>query len=419
MKTKWKSTKFPGVRYREHPTRKNGIQKDKYFAIRYQRDGERKEEGLGWASEGWSIQKALTVLCELKEGHKTGDGPTRLSEKRDIAKEERERKQAEQDQQKIDALTFNQFFTETYFPQAKANKSEKSWSREDQFFKLWISPVIGNIPLKKISPLDLERIKKKLADTKHAPRTIHYCLATIRQVLNLARTLNLYEGDNPVSKVKKPWVDNRRLRFLSRDEANLLLNTLEGKSQNLLKMAIISLHCGLRAGEIFNLIWSDVDLERGILTLRDPKGKRGRAAFMTNEVKEIFENLTRGNNQDLVFPGRKGKKVKEISNAFSRAVEEIGLNKDVKDQRYKVCFHTLRHTFASWLVENGTDLYTVKELLGHSTLTMTERYSHLGENTLQTAVLNLEKSLNKMGEGKMIYLDRHNSIDDKAVSNEN
>jgi len=296
--------------------------------------------------------------------------------------------------------------TETYFPQAKANKSERSWSREDQFFRLWISPVIGEKPLKKISPLDLERIKKNLADAGRTPRTIHYCLAAIRQVLNLARTLNLFEGDNPVSKVKKPFIDNRRLRFLNIDEANLLLNNSKEKSQNLYNMSLISLHCGLRAGEIFNLIWSDVDIDRGILFLRDPKGKRGRAAFMTNEVKEIFRGLMRGNNQDLVFPDRKGNKIKEISNAFNRAVEEVGLNAGVLDRRYKVCFHTLRHTFASWLVENGTDLYTVKELLGHSTLSMTERYSHLGENTLQTAVLNLEKSLNNMDRGGKMSLIR-------------
>jgi integrase len=395
MKTIWKSTKYPGIRYREHPTRRNGIQKDRYFSIRYQRNRIRKEEGLGWSSEGWTLQKVLLELAELKRGYTTGEGPTRLSEKRDKAKEKKDRKQAEQDQQKKNSLTFGQFFEETYFPQAKANKSERSWLREDQFYRLWVSPFIADKPLKQISLLDLERIKKNLSDQGRAPRTIQYCLATIRQVLNVARTLNLYDGDNPVSRVKKPWVDNRRLRFLSRDEANLLLNALKGKSQNLFEMAIISLHCGLRAGEIFKLIWADVDLERGILTLRDPKGRPGRPAFMTNEVKEIFKNLNRDSNKDFVFPNRKGNKVKEISNAFSRAVKEIGLNKDVNDQRYKVCFHTLRHTFASWLVENGTSLYTVKELLGHSTLAMTERYSHLGENTLQTAVLNLEKSLNK------------------------
>ena len=56
-------------------------------------------------------------------------------------------------------------------------------------------------------------------------------------------------------------------------------------------------------------------------------------------------------------------------------------------------FHTLRHTYASWLAESGVDLYTVKNLLGHSTITMTERYSHLGNNTLQNAVKVFEEGL--------------------------
>jgi len=58
-------------------------------------------------------------------------------------------------------------------------------------------------------------------------------------------------------------------------------------------------------------------------------------------------------------------------------------------------FHTLRHTYASWLVESGVDLYTVKKLMGHSTIAMTERYSHLGNNTLQNAVKVFEGSLVK------------------------
>ena len=56
----------------------------------------------------------------------------------------------------------------------------------------------------------------------------------------------------------------------------------------------------------------------------------------------------------------------------------------------RVVFHTLRHTYTSWLVKDGVDLYIVKELMGHSTITMTEKYSHLGENTLQNAVRSLE-----------------------------
>lgn len=393
MGTKWKSTKFPGVRYREHPTRKHGVQKDKYFAIRYQKDGKRREEGLGWASGGWSAQKASIALSELKKAYITGEGPTSLSEKREIIRVEKVKKTEEQKRKKADSLTYGHFFEKTYFPQAKANKSQRSWSREDQFYRLWVSPVIGDKPLKDVSPLDLERIKSNMAKAGRSPRTIHYCLATIRQVFNTAKLLGDYSGDNPVSKVKKPKVDNRRIRFLTKDEAGLLLEKLKARSMSLYNMALLSLHCGLRAGEIFNLTWADIDLEHGIITMRDTKGGLTRQAFMTKAVSQMFLALERKGYSDLVFPNRKGNKRNEISNAFGRVVREIGFNDGIDDKRYHVCFHTLRHTFASWLVENGTDLYTVKELLGHSNLAMTERYSHLSNGTLQKAVNNLEKSL--------------------------
>ncbi|MFO7559339.1 MAG: site-specific integrase [Desulfobacterales bacterium] len=393
MGTKWKPTKFPGVRYREHPERKHGVQKDKYFAIRYQKEGKRKEEGLGWASEGWTVQKASITLSDLKRAHVTGEGPTRLSEKRDLAKTETAERLAVDKQNKIDSLTYSHFFDKTYFPQSKANKSQGSWTREIQFHKIWVSPVIGDKSLKDVSPLDLERIKSNMTKAKRAPRTIHYCLATIRQVFNTAKLLGLYSSDNPVSKVKKPKVDNRRLRFLNRDEAQRLLDDLRTRSLQLYNMALLSLHCGLRAGEIFSLTWSDVDIERKLLIIRDPKGGKSRYAFMTTGVAQMFASIEQGASSERVFKSRNGGKVKEISNAFSRAVTDLNFNEGVADRRHLVTFHTLRHTFASWLVEGGTDLYAVKELLGHSTLAMTERYSHLSNGTLQKAVDSLDKSL--------------------------
>jgi len=158
-------------------------------------------------------------------------------------------------------------------------------------------------------------------------------------------------------------------------------------------MALLSLYCGLRAGEIFNLTWGDVDINRVTLTLRNTKSGKTRMAFMTEQVKKMFARLERRNNDDLVFPDRNGIRISRISNAFFRAVDDLGLNQGISDPRQQVVFHTLRHTFASWLVENGTDLYTIKELMGHSTLVMTERYSHLGQNTLQNAVRSLDRSL--------------------------
>jgi len=85
MAAKWIKTNFPGVRYREHETRKNGVKRDQYFTIRYKLAKKDKEEGLGWASQNWTAAKAYERLTELKENRKTGEGPQTLAEKREIS----------------------------------------------------------------------------------------------------------------------------------------------------------------------------------------------------------------------------------------------------------------------------------------------------------------------------------------------
>jgi len=158
-------------------------------------------------------------------------------------------------------------------------------------------------------------------------------------------------------------------------------------------MALVSLHCGLRAGEIFSLTLGDLDFENGTMFLRDTKKRRIRTAFMTEEAKKILQAKAGGEREDLVFPGRDGIKISSISDTFERIVRDLGFNTGITDRRHKVVFHTLRHTYASWLIESGVDLYTVKKLMGHSTIAMTERYSHLGNNTLQNAVKGFERYL--------------------------
>ncbi len=392
-------SKYPGVRYREHLTRKHGVQRDKYYFIRFQKDKRRVEEGLGWASQGMTAEKAFQKLCELKQNANIGEGPTRLADKRKIAK-------ANEKQKELEGLTFDRFFKKTYLPQSQANKKTKTYRSEEQFHRLWVSPVIGNKAMKKVSPLDIERIKKTMADAGRSPRTIQYCLAVIRQIFNLARKLDMYMGDNPISRVSKPKFDNRRLRFLSHEEAEILLNALKGKSNQLHDMALLSLHCGLRAGEIFNLTWGDVDFNRDTLTLKDTKSSRTRIAFITAQVKAMLQGIPQGNLNDFVFTNHRGLKVTDLSNSFDRAVKAMGLNKGISDTRQKLTFHGLRHTYASWLVESGVSIYVVREMLGHASTAMSERYSHVGQNSMRDAVKNLEQLLNNGQTGKVVSINK-------------
>jgi integrase len=167
-------------------------------------------------------------------------------------------------------------------------------------------------------------------------------------------------------------------------------------------MSLLSLYCGLRAGEIFNLTWSDVDFRNETIMIKDTKSGRNRNAIMTAAVKSMLEQRKSCRQFDMIFPSRTGDKTTEVSRTFDRTVDRIGFNKGITDRRQKAVFHTLRHTYASWLVMSGVDLYTVQKLMGHSTIAMTERYSHLAPDHLKGAVRKLENSLKQNNENNII-----------------
>lgn len=397
----WHKTNHKGLRYREHPTRKHGVKKDRFYQYRIMIDGRRVQESFGWTSEGWTEEKCLVEIARLKQARRTGEGEATL-------KERRQRAEAKRIEKERLAITFNDVWKDEYLPQAKADRGEDALIREESIYKLWIKPVIGDKPMMEIAPVHLEKIKSNMKKKGKAARTAQYTLAIIRQVFNHAKRRDLFIGDNPVKKVKMPSEDNRRTRFLSRDEADALLKEIHKKSPEVYQQALLSLHTGMRAGEIFSLTWGAVDLANGVLTLKNTKNGKTRAAYLTDQAKQMLEARKPESPapDQLVFPDRNGKKIKQVSDTFNRAVDKLKLNKGVTDKRDKIVFHSLRHSFASWLVMAGTDLYVVKELLGHSDFKMTSRYAHLSENALQAAVRRLDVAGNNSRGAEVLQINQ-------------
>ena len=390
MAQKWKSSRYPGIRYREHPTRKHGLKPDRYFSIRHQKDGKRHEEGLGWASQGWTEARALEVLSELKKAQRIGEGSQTLKEKRDFKRVSAEARKAHQAAVERDLFTFGELAGQ-YLKWAKDSK--KSYAEDEQRYRTHLAEPLGDKSLKSITSLDLERLKKNLKKKQLSPATVKHCLVLVRQMFNKSAVWGIYDGPNPIKGVKLPSLDNKRTRFLSHEEARALLEELKNRSLQTHDQALVSLYAGLRFGEIAALTWADLDFERGIIQVRD--GKAGsRPAFMTDTVRAMFKSRRPKQVRpgDLIFESRKGVKQEHISRAFSRAVASLGLNEGKTDARDKVVFHTLRHSFASWLAIQGTPLLTIKECLGHKSLSMTERYAHLAPDCKQRAVKQLENT---------------------------
>jgi integrase len=223
----------------------------------------------------------------------------------------------------------------------------------------------GDKYLDKVSPAEVElAILERTANIK--PGTYNLWIAIIKRIFNYAVELGIL-GVSPV-KLKKKRVEGR-IRFLTHEEADRLLEACK-KHKHWYETVYIALYTGLRKREIRTLRSEDV--RDGMLYVRAEvsKSKKVRRIPLTKELTAFFE--TAGFNYDFVF-----------DRAFRRIVRSLG----IKDFH----FHDLRHTFASWLVQKGVDLYIVKELLGHSSIVMTQRYAHLTRQHLDAAMEKLFK----------------------------
>ena len=381
-----KSEKFPGVRYREHATRKDGgknsVRRDRYFTIRYKLNGKDKEEALGWASQGWTAAKAYDRLKEIRENIKIGDGPQSLKERRAGLAKRREREQIERARIDRESVTFGAFFTDTYLPWATVHKAVNSIKTEQTLFNGWIKRFIGNIPLREVAQTDIERLKKSMLDAKRAVKTVHLTLAVIRQVYNYAKSQNLYSGDTPVARVKLPKVDNAKLRYLMPEEIGRLLTAFEADVDSH-DQALLSVNCGLRFSETATLKWEDINYYTGTLAIRDAK-TGSRTAFMNDTVEAMLRGRQDGRTTGLVFPDENGNRHTRASWTFQRVANGL-FNEGVKDRRLRVSFHTLRHSFGTAVYNNSGDLYLTQKALGHKTLLMAERYAKMSEPRLREA----------------------------------
>ena len=260
---------------------------------------------------------------------------------------------------------------------------------ESNRYRKHLSHSIGHLRLSDITPLLLDGLKTSLVKTGLRPKTVKHIVDLIKRIFNCLIHYNLYNGTNPASRITTPLVDNTRQRYLTKNEANMLLATLKRKNVQLWQISLLSLSTGMRAGEILQLRGEHINLVERTIRIVDPKNGRNRSVYIPETAFDMLKvcPLTRGK---LIFPSSRGNPYRVIPKEFIKTVNELGLNAGLPDSRDRVVFHTLRHTFASWLVQKDQPLYVVSELLGHSTLTMTKRYAHLSsERRLKaTTILN-------------------------------
>lgn len=409
----WKKTKFVGVRYRESTTRKvrvNGkTRPDRCFYVSYKGGEDRRKslmEKIGWESEGVDAETARDERGKILSNMRLGAGPHSIKEKREVQRAEREANRLEKENEERENTPFDTL-AEKYLAWAKENK--KSWIDDKGRYERHLNPLVGKIPVNQFSVLTMERMKRDLKrkkikkgkiKTPMAEHTVKHCLVLVRKIFYWAADRGLFDGKNPVKetiKADKQFLkveDNKRLRFLSFKEAEILLNEIKSVSQQIHDICLVSFQTGMRMGEIFNLQWQDLDLNHGVINIRNPKNNETRQAYITPPIKAMFVGRKgeRGKKAGLIFTDRGGKRILQLSDTFNRAVERLGLNEEGVDRQNKIVPHTLRHTFASWLAMQGEPLLTIKELMGHKAVETTLRYAHLMPDQKRKAAERLAQS---------------------------
>jgi integrase len=297
------------------------------------------------------------------------------------------------------APTLNEVWAK-YLPWAKEHK--KSWPADMWYFRKHIEPRFGKKPLDAISPIDIERMKLELKKGVNirgkpfAPATIKHQLVILRRLYNLARKWNMYDDKSPLESVEMPKIDNQKTEFLTNEELTRLLDTLDTwpfrESAAFVKFALFT---GLRRGELFKLAWDDVDFDRGMVTLRDPKGGKTENIPVSVEALDVLKSLDVVS--PFVFPGEDGKQRTNFYGPWQRIRKAADLPEGFR-------FHGLRHHFASTLVSNGIDLLVVQKLLTHKDSKTTQRYAHLAPGAIKDAALKSGELLTPKPKSSVIKL---------------
>ena len=264
-------------------------------------------------------------------------------------------------------------FGERYMEHAKVNK--RSWLRDEQMLRHLQKFFGTERQLSEITSADIEGYKMH-RKARVSGSTVNREMALLKRMFNLAIEWDFFLGQNPFRKVKFFREFNTGLRVLSREEEEKLLQNAAPYLQDLIRFA---LNTGMRVGEIFSLRWSNVDLEKDVLNVFAPKTQKIRGIPINADARKVLEYWALGKRNEFIFYNPEtGKPFVDLKAGFKLACKKAGIE--------GVTWHTLRHTFASRLVDRGVDIVTVKELLGHSSITVTMRYTHTNLESKRAAV---------------------------------
>lgn len=226
-----------------------------------------------------------------------------------------------------------------------------------------------------VNNLSSDYIRKYLVcllDQNQSHSYVNQAISSIKLLFYdvLKRSQNSIEVPRPKKEQKLPEV-------LSRNEVKIILESLQNTKHR--AILLLTYSAGLRVSEVVNLKIQDIDSERMLIHVRQAKGRKDRYTLLSKIALELLREYARQSRlKDWLFPGEiEGTHLTErsVQKVFETACKRAGIKKDVS-------VHSLRHSFATHLLEAGTDLRYIQELLGHSHSKTTEIYTHVSEKSI-------------------------------------
>lgn len=259
------------------------------------------------------------------------------------------------------------------------------------YFDNHIGPALGGREINKISKADIINART-LWGKKVSPSMVRQLTCFVSTLYNTARTLGLADCQSPVKDMRGIWIPQpRRTRYLEADEIEAVLADLKGRDLPTYRMAAISAYAGLRLNEVLQLCPSRISLFNGTFRVRR-KAPTGQAVeSIVHFPKHLTPILQAMLDEKSWLPDEKFfKSLNRDSYQRALAASRINEGRSPKDRTTWVCFHSLRHSFASLACANGVDIGTISTMLGHRSLLSTMIYLKTSEKQINAGISKIE-----------------------------
>jgi len=275
-------------------------------------------------------------------------------------------------------------FIDEYLKWSEPRKSLASYKRDKWSLNRFLE-VVGDKPLKAITFKDVDFYLGFLLSQGRKPSGINVDYRHLKAAFNKALEWG-YLKKNPFSKVKPLKVPHRPPKFLSKEEVEEVLKYLRNKDSSFYSVVLFAIETGCRRKEIATLQVKDLDFERKLIRIRG-KGDKERLIPMTSRLEAFLKETCKW-RIGKVFPNWHPD---TITHKWQKTMRALGLD-------YR--FHDLRHTTASWLAMHGVSLRFIQELLGHSSIQVTQIYAHVRPDAVREALEEVFKEVDFSGKSQ-------------------